>query len=549
MSAPKSLPRRPSLESLRKQAKRLAREVAGGNAEALARARALLPHSVPPLSQRDAQLVLAREYGFAGWQDLTAEVLKRLGKGIAWAADQAARAIHDNDVERLRQLLTEHPGLVTWHAPDGGVLLQHATSSYAMDVSDPDKERTFTRLRCAELLLDAGATVVPVIWENALNTGALGILQLLWRKGVIPHRLRIVAALGELEAVRACFDESGTLRVASDHPDPRTEANEAFLYACRFRHKPIAAFLLDRCIALNGELDRRIAAWQNRSAFIDYLIENPLWGTYPAPIAPWRAFIMRQLCGAIGHDDLATFSRWLESESDLLDDANVGVQVQLIEHACWTNRGPFIARLLARDPAILRRHPPPPSAALLDALAYGNAHLIPLLTRIWPLPDDLPHAAGVGDFAAVKRWFDPAGRVALGDLNNHYPAYDSHIRNALHWGAPTIQQVLDTAFAWACMNHHFEIAAFLLDHGADIDTDWCTHEPASVLHQAAVEADYELARFLIDHGIDMTIRDHRWNSTAEDWADAVGKDKGMAEFLATAEREREEKRRAYKTPE
>ena len=40
MSAPKSLPRRPSLESLRKQAKKLAREVAGGNAEALARARA-----------------------------------------------------------------------------------------------------------------------------------------------------------------------------------------------------------------------------------------------------------------------------------------------------------------------------------------------------------------------------------------------------------------------------------------------------------------------------------------------------------------------------
>ena len=35
---------------------------------------------------------------------------------------------------------------------------------HAMDVSDPDKERTFTRLRCAELLLDAGATVVPVIW-------------------------------------------------------------------------------------------------------------------------------------------------------------------------------------------------------------------------------------------------------------------------------------------------------------------------------------------------------------------------------------------------
>jgi hypothetical protein len=34
------------------------------------------------LSQRDAQLVLAREYGFAGWQDLREEVLKRAGKGL-----------------------------------------------------------------------------------------------------------------------------------------------------------------------------------------------------------------------------------------------------------------------------------------------------------------------------------------------------------------------------------------------------------------------------------------------------------------------------------
>jgi hypothetical protein len=49
---------RPSLESLRKQAKKLARDRA--------------------ISVRDAQLVLAREYGYAGWQDLTAEVSKRL---------------------------------------------------------------------------------------------------------------------------------------------------------------------------------------------------------------------------------------------------------------------------------------------------------------------------------------------------------------------------------------------------------------------------------------------------------------------------------------
>src|SRR5262245_65901452 len=94
MTPSKSLPPRPSLESIRKQAKKLARERS--------------------LSQRQAQLVIAREYGYAGWQDLTAEVKKRLGQGLEWAAAQARRAIHDDDVERLGQLLAEHPALLAW---------------------------------------------------------------------------------------------------------------------------------------------------------------------------------------------------------------------------------------------------------------------------------------------------------------------------------------------------------------------------------------------------------------------------------------------------
>src|SRR5204863_2815675 len=101
-------PARPSLESLRKQAKKLARGIVAGHAGAIARARAQLPHAELPLSQRDAQLVLAREYGFPGWQDLVREVKQRLGRGLEWAVSQARRRIHDNDIEGLRQLLAEY---------------------------------------------------------------------------------------------------------------------------------------------------------------------------------------------------------------------------------------------------------------------------------------------------------------------------------------------------------------------------------------------------------------------------------------------------------
>src|SRR5204862_2334440 len=107
-------PARPSLESLRKQAKKLARGIVAGHAGAIARARAQLPHAELPLSQRDAQLILAREYGFPGWQDLIKEVKQRLGKALEWAKSEARRRIHDNDTEGLKQLLADYPALLSW---------------------------------------------------------------------------------------------------------------------------------------------------------------------------------------------------------------------------------------------------------------------------------------------------------------------------------------------------------------------------------------------------------------------------------------------------
>ena len=118
------LPDRPSLDSLRKQAKKLARDIVARDAAAIARARAQLPQAELPLSQRDAQLVVAREYGFPGWKDLLKEVKQRLGRGLEWAISEARLIIHDNDVEGLRQLLAEYPALLSWKADedDGGLL-------------------------------------------------------------------------------------------------------------------------------------------------------------------------------------------------------------------------------------------------------------------------------------------------------------------------------------------------------------------------------------------------------------------------------------------
>jgi hypothetical protein len=531
MTASKTLPARPSLESLRKQAKKLARDIAAGDAGAIARARTQLPHVDLPLTQRNVQLVIAREYGYAGWQDLTAEVSKRLGNSLEWAAAQARRVIHDNDVERLKQLLTEYPALLSWQGGDSeGGLLGMATGAYG-DSFDTDREQIFTRAACAELLINAGAAVTPSVGEGLIESRTRGLLQLFQRKGLLPRTLKFLAALGDLDAVRTALDENGNDLVA---------VNEAFVCASSFEHEAVASLLLERAIALDPELGTHVDGSLGRLAFIKYFIERR--PAHATAVGPWKAFVIEQVSRAVLDGALPAFVSGLQREPWLLGEVYVWFQAELIGSATLNDRGEFITALLDLDPAILRRQPPPQSQAIEFAFTYATTHLIPVLTRIWPLPDDLPHAAGMGNLSRVKHWFDASGAPALGDLDYHYPYNDARARGHLQWDPPTAQQVLDTALAFSVINRHFDVADFLLEHGADINTTWNSHEPASILHHLVFEGTYESMRFLIDRGIDMTIKDYRWNSTAQGWARYGKKDQKMAQWLEDAERQRELRR-------
>ncbi len=535
MTASQALPARPSLASLRKQAKKLARDIAAGDAAAIARARVQLPDVDLPLSRRNAQLVLAREHGYAGWQDLTAEVSKRLGQGLEWAATQARRVIHDNDVERLKQLLAQYPALLWWPGSDGeGGLLGNAARSFG-DSFDISREQIFTRAECAELLIDAGAVVMPSVSDGILDSRARGLLQLFQRKGQLPRTLKFLSALGDREAVRVLLDEEGTDLAA---------VNEAFLCACRFEQEAVASLLLERSIALDADLGRHVDGSADRLAFIKYLVaDRSLDFAHATPAGPWQAFLMKQVMRAILDDDLTAFVRRLQRAPWLLGEAFAGFQVGLIERATLRDREAFIVALLDLEPAFLRLQPPPRSQAIELAFTYAKMHLIPVLTRIWPLPDDLSHAAAMGNLARVKHWFDKSGTPALGDLGQHLPCNSAPARMNLQWGAPAVQQVLDTALAWSVINRHFDVADFLLEHGADIDTTWSSHEPASILHELVFQRNYESMRFLIDRGIDMTLKDYRWNSTAQGWALHAAKDPKMAQWLEDAERQREQRAR------
>jgi hypothetical protein len=71
----RKLPDNADLSQLRTQAKELRRAAAGGNPAALERVRAVLPDGTGELPLRDAQFVIAREYGYEGWRELAAAVV------------------------------------------------------------------------------------------------------------------------------------------------------------------------------------------------------------------------------------------------------------------------------------------------------------------------------------------------------------------------------------------------------------------------------------------------------------------------------------------
>jgi len=333
--------------------------------------------------------------------------------------------------------------------------------------------------------------------------------------------------------VRSTLDEQG---------HDFATVNEAFVRACSFQHEAIALVLLERLIALDPDLGTHIDRSVGRQAFVKFFIEQGPGNALTA--GPWKAFVMQQISRALQDGDLAAFVNGLHREPWLLGDAYVDFQNGLLATAAYVSseklddRGEFIAALLDKGPAILRRDPPPPSQAIEHAITYGHTHLLPMLYRIWPLPDDLPHAAGTGNLARVKQWFDASGAPALGVVRNHFPHTGVHQEAYDDWGVSPEQKVLDTALAWAVINHHFDVADFLLEHGADIDTRWNSHEPASILHTLVFEDDYDAMQYLIDRGIDMTIKDYRWDSTATGWARYGKSDEKMAQWLEHAERRR-----------
>jgi len=108
----KSLPSRPSLEQLRNQAKDLRKQFLAGEPTAAERVRAAYPDLTAKdkaeFRLHDAQLAIAREYGFASWarlKDHVESILLETGEPM----ELLKQAFHADDATWLRKLLERYP--------------------------------------------------------------------------------------------------------------------------------------------------------------------------------------------------------------------------------------------------------------------------------------------------------------------------------------------------------------------------------------------------------------------------------------------------------
>ena len=159
--SPRSLPVRPSLEHLQKQAKALLKAVNEGDRDAASKLRTSRPAlakasdteiAAAKLSLRDAQATIAREYGFEKWSDLKKRVTE-LSQSDLVEVEIMENAIYTPEgyTDRIRQELGNC--LIETNLPQGEKLIGKARDRYdlgdCMVLIATDRQSAFDRVLAA----------------------------------------------------------------------------------------------------------------------------------------------------------------------------------------------------------------------------------------------------------------------------------------------------------------------------------------------------------------------------------------------------------------
>ena len=169
------LPGGPNLEMQHERANDLLRAARAGDADALKRIRALHPEPPEPdhLTLPDAQLVIARGYGFTSWSTLKHKIESLTKTPV----EQFLSALHAGDVERVRTLLEQHEDV------------RSAINEPISHFNSRPVARATKNLRLLDLLLSHGA---DLNLKSTWWAGGFGLLE----SGITPEEAAPLIARG-----------------------------------------------------------------------------------------------------------------------------------------------------------------------------------------------------------------------------------------------------------------------------------------------------------------------------------------------------------------
>lgn len=450
----RTLPARPSLTQLRIQADELRRDHRAGHASAAARIAAHHPtlKSLAPreilarsLKVADAQLVIAREYGFASWAALKhhVETGRRVAKHPPHPRfDEALAALDAGDADRLRALLAEDPTLAVartnLHPPYGyftaATLLHHVAGN-------PGREQRLPAnvVEIARLLLDAGAEVnASTLGPNGGTT--MGLL-------VTSKQASDRGFSGPL--MELLLERGATLDVHKPGSLDPSLAN----------HAPAAA---EKMIELGAKPDIFAAAALGRLDLLremfdadDHLLARPRRGGREMSardaigLAMLYAYVRKQL-GAV--DFL------LEKDGNWnMTGVNNGTAMH---RAAWEGDLPMLRRLIARGADIYNRDNPWNSTPLSWAQHNRQAEVFDWMRANCRI--DLHEAVGFG----LREHVEARLREVPSSVNRQIDHWEVPRSAPLHWAAwPSVDDVEGTHAH--DVEARVELVTMLLDAGAD----------------------------------------------------------------------------------